>query len=245
MLYGQVMAKVKYKEGDRFSSWTLLVNYGGNRALARCDCGVTKICWVSHMASGKSTRCRSCYGVSKRTAKVDYPETYGTWSSMIQRCTNQNNARYHQYGGRGIVVCDKWMLFESFFNDLGPRPAGTSLDRIDVDGPYCKENCRWATSKEQMRNRRDTKNNVFGKAITEVAEGIGMNGGTLASRLKRGWSTDRALSEHIHDKTQSLRAKCRELGVSYPAVRTRISRGWSMEDAFSRPVQAHAKAKCR
>lgn len=80
---------------------------------------------------------------------------YGLWVSMIQRCSNPNSPKYPLYGGRGIRVCDEWLAdYHKFAADVGPRPPGLSIDRIDPDGHYCKENCRWASAKQQSNNRR-------------------------------------------------------------------------------------------
>lgn len=82
--------------------------------------------------------------------------TYKTWESMRQRCNNPNDPSYDNYGGRGIKICPEWNSFPRFLSDMGERPKGTSLDRIDVNGDYCKENCHWATAKEQALNMRTT-----------------------------------------------------------------------------------------
>lgn len=85
--------------------------------------------------------------------------TYTTWAQMKQRCNNPNKPEYKYYGGRGITVCAEWNDFASFLRDMGERPAGTELERIDNDAGYCLENCRWATHEENSRNRRPVKLN--------------------------------------------------------------------------------------
>ena len=132
--------------------------------IARCDCG----CEVSRRTNAlRSGRAQSCMSAGCRLAIVranlkthgltDTPE-YVSWSSMIQRCTNSKRRGFRHYGGRGISICDQWRhSFETFLADMGPRPDGTSIDRIDVDGNYEPSNCRWATDAQQARNRTNRK----------------------------------------------------------------------------------------
>jgi len=80
--------------------------------------------------------------------------TYNSWAQISQRCENKNNAAFNNYGGRGITVCARWRVFENFLADMGERPLGCSLDRVNNDGNYEPVNCRWATRLEQARNRR-------------------------------------------------------------------------------------------
>ncbi len=98
--------------------------------------------------------------------------TYGTWFSMKVRCLNKNSEKYRHYGGRGIKVCERWLSFENFFEDMGIRPKGKTLDRVDVNGHYEKKNCRWATQSEQMLNTRKQADAVDNHPIDKKQEVI-------------------------------------------------------------------------
>lgn len=126
----------------------------------------------------------------------NYRCTYAIWAQMRYRCHVESHPFYQYYGGRGIKVCKRWQSFENFLADMGERPEGMSIDRIDNDDNYSKENCRWATQKEQMRNRRVTRKIEFeGKeySLAELAERFNIHPCVLNGRIKRGWPTDRAL----------------------------------------------------
>lgn len=84
-------------------------------------------------------------------------KTYASWHDMKQRCLNPNNPAFDRYGGRGIAVSERWLTFENFLADMGAKPKGYELDRIDNDGPYTKNNCRWTTPKNNANNRRNSK----------------------------------------------------------------------------------------
>lgn len=131
-----------------------------------------------------------------------YASEYAIWSNIRARCRNQNNPNYAKYGARGIRVCARWEAdFINFLEDMGRRPsADHSIDRIDNSGDYTPENCRWATRKEQCRNRRSSKFLVFRgeeKTAAEWSEICGVSQGTLYQRLKSGWSVEDALSKPV------------------------------------------------
>ena len=122
------------------------------------------------------------------------------WQAMIQRCINPKNKSYSSYGGRDIAVCDRWRnSFEAFRGDMGECPPGHSLDRIDNDGNYDPDNCRWATPPIQNRNQRSNKlltHNGVTKTITDWAKDLGLNRSSLYDRLEAGWPIERALTEN-------------------------------------------------
>lgn len=125
---------------------------------------------------------------------------YRSWMQMAQRCANQKNPAFSRYGGRGIRVCDRWASFDNFIADMGPRPAGTSIDRIDNDGGYEPGNCRWATTTEQARNQKKTRRLTLGDEtlpVSEWAERLGVSAKTLWTRIYAGWSVERVLSSEV------------------------------------------------
>lgn len=127
--------------------------------------------------------------------------TYNSWQSMTQRCTNASNTNFGEYGGRGISVCERWRKFESFLEDMGNRPVGTTLDRIDVNGNYEASNCRWATPAEQTANRRTTLiYELDGKRmpLKDWALHLGIGYQTLRIRIREyGWTPERALTTPV------------------------------------------------
>lgn len=137
--------------------------------------------------------------------EYDSPE-YMAWANMITRCYNPKYNEFHRYGGRGIKVCERWLNdFNNFLEDMGPRPdlgCRVSIDRIDPDGDYCPENCRWATQKQQMRNysgnRWLTDSDGETLCIKDMAAKHGIKRTTLQMRLDvYGWSLEDALSIEV------------------------------------------------
>lgn len=124
-------------------------------------------------------------------------QLYGTWAMMRARCSNPDHKAYPDYGGRGVTVCERWKSFENFIADMGERPAGMTLDRIDNDKGYSPENCRWATRKQQNNNSR--KNRLLThegrtQTLSAWAGEAGLSRGALLKRLARGWTLAESLT---------------------------------------------------
>jgi len=122
----------------------------------KCDCGnLIKISTTRFNKKHRSTKSCGCLHKEKIITHDKWgTSTYNSWKSMKQRCLNENNVKFTIYGGRGIMICERWIVFENFFADMGERPEGMTLDRIDNDGHYELDNCRWATPIVQRHNRR-------------------------------------------------------------------------------------------
>ena len=190
--------------GARFGRWTVIDTLQTSKWLCRCDCGTERMVAKRDLKRGHSSSC----GCLKREMapffhrkhghgrpKAQTP-TYKSWSEMIARCSNPKSKIYRYYGGRGIAVCERWRSFENFLADMGERPPERSLDRIDTNGNYEPKNCRWATKVQQMRNMRSNHLIEYHGEMLPlivVAERVGINSSTLATRLDRGMPLEKAL----------------------------------------------------
>jgi len=196
------MAKIKDLTGQKFGRLTV-VSFAENRDHVLywnclCECGNKKIVQGGSLKSGASTSC-GCFHIEKVT-KHGYNKggnsspTYHSWINMIQRCTNPNNKCYMDYGGRGIIVCERWLEFINFLEDMGEKPSREySIDRIDNSGNYCPENCKWSTSKEQAYNRRSNVQLTFNgetKLQYDWAKEWEINHGIISYHLAQGRSIE-------------------------------------------------------
>lgn len=170
-----------------------------------CDCGKIKVVTGRNLRRGMTKSC-GCIGAAldphwlpKGNFKHGGKGTreYVAWKQMRSRCHNKRNKAWANYGGRGIKICEAWADFDVFRRDVGPAPAGHSLDRIDVNGDYTPQNCRWATAKAQCRNKRNNRlvaHNGETKTLAEWADDAVVDQRLVRTRYVRyGWSLDTAL----------------------------------------------------
>ena len=171
------------------------------RWLCRCSCGEEVSVQSSNLSSGNT---KSCGCLQKELTALRFTthgqrqtKEYVIWADLRKRCRNKKWKDYKNYGGRGITVCDRWERFENFLEDMGLRPEGLSIDRINNDGNYEPDNCRWATSKQQNRNRRSShllSHRGETHCIVEWAEILDINAETLYTRInKLKWPIEKAL----------------------------------------------------
>lgn len=169
------------------------------RVSCRCSCGNEVIVYESKLRYG-STRSCGCLQIESSTKNLpksthgmtrkDRPRstTYTCWVSMLARCNNPKSVGFHNYGARGIVVCERWHKFENFLADMGERPPGLTLDRIRSEGNYEPGNCRWADWHTQENNRRDNRRVVIkgvNYTIAQASRFLGIDGTTIGNRAKR------------------------------------------------------------
>jgi len=172
----------------------------------RCSCGTETFVHTGNLATGKT---RSC-GCWKRDRNFRHGATthrsmspeYSVWASMLRRCTNPKNPRFSRYGGRGITVCERWKDFASFIADMGPRPEGPlTIERLDNDGPYSPENCRWASYREQSRNTSQNRLLTLDGVtlcLQDWCVRLGLTRNAVNARLRSGWSVERILTTPLH-----------------------------------------------
>lgn len=196
--------------GDRFGRLTVL-GFGKKarrvvHAICRCDCGNLVAPVASNMKRGTSTSC-GCYRKEVHPMMVAITSTkhglsrhrlYATWTGMHNRCYDETHIHFASYGGRGIFVCERWHDVKSFVLDMAPsHKSGLQLDRIDNDGPYSPENCRWASAGEQGVNKRTNKLVTFkGKTqpLCSWSRELNIPTSRLSRRLSKGWPLEQVFN---------------------------------------------------
>lgn len=150
------MAGSNPQENVKYGRWTVISNTAPPyHVLCRCDCGTIRNVYLSALLREKSKSCGCLHKEKVTTHGHNGTRTYKSYHAMKERCLNPNHQAYEFYGGRGIKICDRWLLsFENFLEDMGERPEERTLDRVDNDGDYTKMNCRWATKSQQNKNKR-------------------------------------------------------------------------------------------
>jgi hypothetical protein len=181
-------------------------------SLCLCECGNITEVIQKHLKSGNTRSC-GCLQRSKASARLfkhgksnKRSPIYSTWRGMMDRCYYPKHRWFSNYGGRGITVCERWKSFTNFWKDMGERPDGRCIERIDNNKGYEPGNCRWATRAEQNRNsRRNRILTVLGvtNCFTDLCAFFGIKRATVYKRLQRGMTVDRAFT----DTTRSRRAK--------------------------------------
>lgn len=216
-----VQAKLKDETGKRYGRLTVLRREGKNISeqatwLCLCDCGNKTVQAGISLRNGVVVSC-GCYH-AEVTAKINYKHghsqkgIYRTYREMVKRCTNPAHIDWHNYGGRGIKVCQRWLDgLANFIQDMEPTwKEGLSIERRDNSGDYSLENCYWATQKQQNNNKRDNRlveYNGRTQTMTQWAEERGMSCQALKSRLDKGWSVEEALNRPIRrHKNQDKRS---------------------------------------
>lgn len=222
-------------------------------SLYKCNCGNIKRIRAKDVKDCKTKSC-GCLKQSMKgqlhpsykhglTAKI--PE-YGIWQSMIRRCHNKTDKTYQFYGARGIYVCDRWInSFTNFYQDMGQRPSEKySIDRIDNNKGYYKENCKWSTSKEQSNNRRKCKyinyNNKT-QTIKQWSEELGIPEETIHSRIKKNVDIDTALGKKnlvkkmitFNGETKSIKEWSDIVGIKYSTLVARLKKNSSIEQCLT------------
>lgn len=251
--------------GQRFGKWTVLerdTNHPAKKSywICICDCGTRKSVKGESLRRGLSTCCRCVYvknGIQRTQTKHGKAGTkeYRTWSNIKKRVYKTTDQDYPRYGGRGIKMCERWNDFRNFYADMGDAPSPShSIDRIDNDGDYSPENCRWATPSQQTRNSTKARMVTFNgetKSVTDWAEEYGLPPKLLMKRLYRGDSFENAVAKPI---TNSLKERANNMKsnrrvfyngedltvtqfaekykVSRFKIYHRLDRGWSVEEAL-------------
>ena len=193
--------------GNTFGQWKALEYAGTNAKQTRmwrciCSCGTERLVKGIDLRHGRTKKCIRCRNRSNptkhgHTSNKQWSGAFRSWLAMRARCEKPTDVNYRNYGGRGIRVCERWQSFEAFVEDMGDRPKGRTIDRMDVNGDYEPSNCRWATRLEQGFGRRDNQwltHDGRTQRLIDWARELGLLPSSLCCRIRRGWPLEKALS---------------------------------------------------
>jgi len=246
-------------EGQRFGRLLVLGyvgvgSYSSSLWLCLCDCGKETFVTASCLQRSRGTKSCGCLQREWSSRKAKARKTHGmtgsreyiSYQAMLTRCENEKASDYKNYGGRGISVCKRWRdSFENFYSDMGTRPEGTSLDRIDNDGNYEPGNCRWSTRLQQGNNQRTNRfldHDGRKMTVSQWSRETGIVAATIKTRLRKGWSIYDALTKptrkyiEYDGRSQTISEWSREVGIGKATVRKRLQLGWSVHDALTKPA---------
>lgn len=253
-------AKSRALAGRRFGRLFVLA-FAGTRGTYRywkcvCDCGNMVLARSCNLKSGNTRSCgcltkeliaSRCITHGESGENKMTPE-YKVWRSMKIRCSEKKGKDFRNYTARGIGICERWMIYENFLADMGRRPSDRhTIDRIDNSLGYFPGNCRWATAKEQGRNKRNnTIIEIDGvrRCISEWAEVAGINEQTIHSRIRQGLSAKSAILSPVkkemvltcNGETKTVNDWAKLIGIRKITLYARLKRGWSHRDALLTPV---------
>lgn len=220
--------------------------------VCRCDCGKEKI--ISRR-SILSNRTKSC-GCIKKKHGSSYKKLYNVWASAKKRCYDEAYYNYKNYGARGIIMCNEWLndysSFETWALSNGYK-EGLFIDRVNVDGNYEPQNCRFITPKQSGNNRRNhtylTYKGVT-KNVTQWAEELNVSDAAIFGRLKKGWSIDKIfnrpflgkIKHTFNDRSLTLKEWSKEVGIPYQTLVHRVGHSkWPLEKAITQPLEIHKR----
>lgn len=244
--------------GKRFGKLKVLCEYSERAKdkhnsyqwVCQCDCGNEVIVIASYLTSGHKTSC-GCLrwtGDGIKTHGLSDSRIIQTYSNMKRRCDNPKNNSYKYYGGKGITYCEKWKTFDGFLDDMyDTYKDGLTIERLDNSKNYCKENCTWATMKQQENHTgHNHKVEYQGETlnIIQLVERTGTDYDLVKNRINRGWSVEDALKpaktdEEIEYKgiTKTVTEFGKTYGLTYHQLKKRLMRGWTIERALETPLR--------
>jgi len=195
------------------------VSKRGNAWDCLCECGNKIISTTGYLKNGNSTSCGCDYINPATTHNKYHTKEYRSWTAMKTRCLNKNSSNYLMYGGRGIFICDRWIEnFEYFLSDMGYAPSDKhSIERVDNNSGYFKENCKWANIKEQCKNRRNNRwYEINGERmiIVDWAKKLKISHTTINQKINKGYTFEQIYNHYITNPKKGTRIKKHENKIS-------------------------------